>query len=76
MKTTTNTVTVTQLSDKDRYKEYLICQERGHGPTAMVLTSNPPWNVCSKCGTSWRDDTHILESNVPVQPGLSPQEDE
>jgi len=66
MSSTTNTITVVALSDKEKRRQYLICKDRGHGPTSMVLTSNPPWNVCSLCGTSWRQETTVLEQNAPV----------
>jgi hypothetical protein len=61
----TSTVRVVARSKQERYKQYLICKERGHGPTEMVLTSNPPWNVCSLCGTHWRNETTMLEHDAP-----------
>lgn len=45
-------------------REYLICQERGHDG-GVTLTSNPPQTVCARCGTHYRSEVRVIESNVP-----------
>lgn len=52
-----------------RKEQYEICKERGHVPAPILLTSNPPWNVCKHCDTRYRYSfPELIESNVPEQP--------
>lgn len=53
---------------RDRYAEYLICQQRGHESSGMTLTSSPPWEVCRFCGTHYRHEVNLVEQNVPEEP--------
>jgi len=46
-------------------RAYEVCRERGHTPSGQVLTSNPPWNVCKFCGTHFRYEQRLIESNTP-----------
>lgn len=51
----------------ERYEAYKICQQRGHQPADMVLTSNPPQNVCKHCGCTYRSEVVIHEGRVPTE---------
>lgn len=47
-------------------EQYEICKERGeHLASDFMLMSNPPWQVCRMCGTHYRFDLVLVESNVP-----------
>lgn len=50
-------------SMKSKYEEYLLCKDRGHKESGLVLTSYPPWNVCKYCGTAYRDEEEL---NAPI----------
>lgn len=50
----------------NRREAYEICVERGHKESGVVLCSNPPWDVCKFCGTHFRFETRLVESNIPV----------
>ena len=52
----------------DQYQEYLICKERGHKDSGHRLASDPPWNVCSKCGAWYRTECKLIEANIPGPP--------
>ena len=56
-------VGLTELDERSR--QYRICAERGHVPSDVVLSSNPPWQVCRHCGTQYRYETKLVEANVP-----------
>lgn len=49
------------------YEEYLICKERGHELSGIMLASYPPWNTCRKCGTHYRIQEELIESNIPIK---------
>lgn len=54
------------MTEDERYKEYLICQERGHVDSGKRLASNPPKYVCAKCGTYYHySEPRLVEGNVP-----------
>lgn len=44
---------------------YAECQKRGHSPSGLVLTSNPPWDTCKHCGVAYRYDTTLVELGAP-----------
>ena len=48
-----------------RYEHYVVCKERGHEESGVILASNPPWDVCRYCGTHYRTEMTIVENNVP-----------
>lgn len=50
-----------------RWEAYQICKERGHQPGDVLLTSDPPQNICKHCGTYYRVETRVVESNVPSE---------
>lgn len=50
-----------------RLDEYRICQKRGHQPDSIILTSNPPKNVCKWCGTHYTTKKEVIETNFPVE---------
>ena len=52
-------------SERDPRAEYDICASRGHEPSGLTLTSNPPWQVCKHCGTHYRYETRLVEQNTP-----------
>lgn len=56
------------MEENDRYKEYLICKERGHTPSGYTLACNPPLNVCKFCGAQYRYENKLLELNIPEPP--------
>lgn len=49
-----------------RIEAYEVCKERGHAPSAKVIATIPPWNVCRYCGTSYRSQSILEEQNVPA----------
>ena len=48
-----------------RRKTYEICKERGHQPSGMMLSSNPPWETCKRCGTAYRWERVLHELDYP-----------
>lgn len=53
------------MSDAERLEAYNVCNERSHESDGQLLTSNPPWMVCKFCGTYFRYEQRLIESNVP-----------
>ena len=53
--------------DRTPHDEYLICKERGHGRTTMILPMGDfeDWKVCGYCGTHYRTVETPEESNIP-----------
>jgi len=53
-------------NNDERLEAYKICKTRGHEPSGIVLTSNPPWQVCKHCETHYQySKPTLIESNVP-----------
>jgi len=50
-----------------RREQYEICQQRGHEPSWLTLTCDPPLQVCRFCGTHYRWEKTLIESNVPPE---------
>lgn len=42
------------VTEIDREAEAEICKRRGHSPSNVILTSDPPQNVCKWCGANYR----------------------
>lgn len=63
-------------SEEERYKAYLICQQRGHSPSGYTTASIPPKTRCRYCGTLYWVETTIRESGAP-QPSqeLTPEQE-
>ncbi len=70
-------MTTTQnLLDAERYEQYRICQMRGaHVPSDITLECFPPLRVCQFCGTHYRTEMQLIESNVPQRPAKPATED-
>lgn len=49
----------------ERWRQYQICQIRGHKPSGIRLSSNPPMDVCKHCGTQYWVERVVREINVP-----------
>jgi hypothetical protein len=57
------------MNKSERYEQYLICKDRGHSASDVLLTSSPPLNICRFCGTSYRYAIQeTLEMNAPTEP--------
>lgn len=55
------------MTERTKYQEYLICKERGHQSSGVVLDSFPPWSVCKNCGTGYRfSEPQLIEINRPA----------
>jgi hypothetical protein len=52
----------------ERWRQYQVCKQRGHQESGTTLTSNPPWHVCKHCGTNFRYERRLVESNAPNEP--------
>lgn len=55
-------------TEAERLAEYHICQERGH--SELVGAPNfrsdyRDWKTCEHCGTQFRTETKLIESNKP-----------
>ena len=51
--------------DQRRYREYLICQDRGHQPSADGPALAPGKQTCRWCRTTfWKEDV-VKESGAP-----------
>ena len=58
-----------RLTEKERWEQYQICQDRGHVPSNVWTTGEPPYAICEKCGTKYRyPDPQIVEMDAPRKP--------
>ena len=53
------------MNEAERYKQYLICKERGH---SALGKSDGSWDICPKCDTYHRWISSVQEKNVPTNP--------
>jgi len=56
------------MDEQERYEQYLICQQRGHGPSSYITASVPPKNRCRWCGTFYWTENIKREMGAPPEP--------
>lgn len=60
-----------EVEGGERYKQYLICKERGHVGSGKFYSNASynalSWTICKYCGTHFatRTTTEIVEKNEP-----------